>query len=243
VPTRPGSIRTKRRWRSAFVATCWITSAVGCSALAGYLVYATTGEVRRLTRAVPPAPAEVARDVVIRNVKDEAGNSASFRILLFTDEFRWRINSHTALENTSARFEFSDSMKAVLNDAREIICVGTSSEETATKVAPSKARAEEERRAARRAEQTALWVRQALTKPIPVRKLNVGLHTRTGKPAAETSDQRRMVIILVLDQDSNTNVDQALRSAMARESVRAPIFEALLTRYSLATGPTFTWVH
>ena len=29
---------------------------------------------------------------------------------------------------------------------------------------------------------------------------------------------------------------------MAQESVRAPIFEALLTKYSLGTAPTFTWV-
>ena len=58
----------------------------------------------------------------------------------------------------------------------------------------------------------------------------------------DTSDQRRMVIILVLDQDENTNIDQSLRSAMAGESVRAPIFEALLTKYSLGNADRFTWV-
>ena len=105
----------------------------------------------------------------------------------------------------------------------------------------SRRRSEEERRAARRAERIAVWVRGALSRPIPVRKLNVGHHLPTGR-AHDTSDQRRVVIILVLDRDEHTDVDQALRAAMARESTRAPIFDALLTQYSLATAPTFTWV-
>ena len=85
-----------------------------------------------------------------------------------------------------------------------------------------------------------MWVREALGKPIPVRKLNVGHHTPTGTD--DTSDQRRVVIILVLDHDDGADIDQSLRSAMAGESVRAPIFEALLTKYSLGGGRSFTWV-
>ena len=50
------------------------------------------------------------------------------------------------------------------------------------------------------------------------------------------------MIILVLDQDEDANIDQSLRSAMASQSVRAPIFEALLTKYSLGGGGSFTWV-
>jgi hypothetical protein len=50
------------------------------------------------------------------------------------------------------------------------------------------------------------------------------------------------VIILVLDRDERTNIDEALRAAMAQESVRAPIFDALLTQYSLTTATSFTWV-
>ena len=37
-----------------------------------------------------------------------------------------------------------------------------------------------------------------------------------------------MVIILVLERDDQTNLDQALRAAMERESARAPILDALL---------------
>ena len=125
-------------------------------------------------------------------------------------------------------------MKAVLNSASEIISVGASSEEIPPGTSFPQGRAQEERRAARRAEQIAVWVREALNRPIPVRKLNVGHHAPTGSD--DTSDQRRIVIILVLDQDDNTNIDQSLKSAMAGESVRAPIFEALLTKYSLGNA-------
>lgn len=189
---------------------------------------------------VTPTPPEIIKDVVIRNVKDSEGRRASFRILLFSDEFRWRINSFDSLEQGDRRPEFTTEMKAVLNSASEIICVGASSEEVPPGTSFQAGRAQEERRAARRAEKTAVWVREALNRPIPVRKLNVGHHAPTG--VDDTSDQRRMVIILVLDHDEDTNIDQSLKTAMAGESVRAPIFEALLTKYSLGNADRFTWV-
>ncbi len=76
---------------------------------------------------------------------------------------------------------------------------------------------------------------------MPVRKLNIGHHAPT-PGVRDTSDQRRVVIILVLDHDKDTNVDEALREAMLRESRRAPIFETLLTKYSLSSGEEFSWV-
>jgi hypothetical protein len=206
----------------------------------GWLGYSTVGEVRRLTRELPPTPPEVTRDLVVRNVGDLLGRRASFRILLFTDEFRWRLNSYQMLENRSS-LDFTPEMKAVLNDAEEIIAVGASSEEIPNGVTPTEGKAAEEWRAARRADQIAVWIRRALDKPIPVRKLNVGHHVSTGR-TGNTSDQRRVVIILVLDRDTNINIDEALRAAMQGESDRAPIFDALLTRYSLASGSSFTWV-
>jgi len=204
-------------------------------------VAVTLLEVRVLTRPLAPTPTEVVTDVVVRNAEDLVGRKASFRILLFTDEFRWRINSSDLLDSPNGRPEFTDEMKGVLNEAREIICIGASSEEIPSGVSYEVGRLTEERRAARRAEQIAIWVREALSKPIPVRKLNVGHHTPTGHPT-DTSDQRRVVIVLVLDHDEEANIDQALRDAMASESARAPVFDTLLTRYSLATGQAFSWV-
>jgi hypothetical protein len=206
----------------------------------GWLAGATAAEVRHAWYVVPTPP-EVVKDVTIRHAKDDEGNSASFRIMLFSDEFRWRINSFDAVEAEGGkRPQFTEEMKAVLNSASEIIAVGASSEEIPQGISFAAGRSSEEKRAARRAEKIAVWIREALNRPIPVRKLNVGHHAPTGTD--DTSDQRRVVIILVLDHDEDTNIDQSLRSAMASQAVRAPIFESLLTKYSLGGGSTFTWV-
>ena len=123
---------------------------------------------------------------------------------------------------------------------REIIVVGASSEEIVPGLSLEVGRKREEARAGKRAERIAMWVRQALSKPVPVRKLNVGHHTPTGDE--DTSGQRRLVIILVLANEEGANIDQALRAAMEGEAVRAPIFEALVSQYSLGGGSTFTWL-
>lgn len=214
------------------VTTAWIG--------AGVWLLADTALQARSAFMVVTRPPEVMQEVVIRNAKDDSGKRASFRIMLFSDEFRWRINSFDALEQAGKRPEFTPEMKAVLNSAREIICVGASSEEIPSGISFPEGRAAEEKRAGRRAEKIAVWVREALDHPIPVRKLNVGHHAPTG--SGDTSDQRRVVIILVLDQDEGANIDQSLKAAMAGEAVRAPIFEALLTKYSLGNADKFTWL-
>jgi hypothetical protein len=215
-------------------------AAAGWVVLGGWLVHATLGDLAH-TLAVRATPPEVLQDVIVRNAEDMLGRRAMFRVLLFTDEFRWRLASHDALNDGAADPQFTPEMKAVLNSAKEIICVGASSEELPSGASQTQGRVREEWRAGRRAEKIALWVRQVLSNPIPVRKLNIGYHAPT-RGDGDTSDQRRVVIILVLDHDEDTNIDQALRAAMARESMRAPIFETLLTKYSLASGPVFTWV-
>jgi hypothetical protein len=218
----------------------WCVSTLAAILFGGALTFATVNDVW-LARAVPPTPPEVKRDVIVTGASDASGHQASFRILLFTDEFRWRLSSAGVLENGSSSPVFTPEMKAVLNTAQEIICVGASSEEIAPGVAFEAGRTLEERRAARRAEQIAMWVRSALSRPIPTRKLNAGHHRPTLGIASDTSDQRRVVIILVLEHERGTNIDEALRTAMKSESVRAPIFETLLTQYSLASRPQFTW--
>jgi hypothetical protein len=234
----PTPVAPEPQWRSRTAAFTWYLSAIAFVLAGGCLLYASVVE---LGPSLRPKPREVARSVMVRNVPDLSGRRASFRILLFTDEFRWRLSSDVALENGLAQPEFTAEMKAVLNDAKEIICVGASSEEMPNGVSIEVGRAEEERRAGRRAEKIATWVRRAVSRPIPVRKLNIGHHTPTSRPG-DTSNQRRVVIILVLNRDEQTNIDQALRSAMAQESVRAPIFDALLTQYSLAGSTSFAWV-
>lgn len=237
----PSAVPVQRRWGSLFSTVAWSLSTLGFVVAGACLAYATVQEVDRLTRMSTPTPPEVATDVIVRNAKDAAGRRASFRVLLFTDEFRWRLSSYDELESENGAPSFTPEMKAVLNRAKEIIAVGASSEEIVPGLSPDAGRKREEARAGRRAEKIATWVRSALTSPIAVRKLNVGHHMPT-KSFKETSDQRRVVIILVLEREDGTNVDEALRAAMALESINAPIFEALLTRYSLSAAKAFTWV-
>jgi len=235
------SVPVKRQWQSLVSAVAWGLSTLAFVIGGVCLSYATVVEVDRLTKLTTPTPPEVANDVIVRNVHDRAGRRASFRVLLFTDQFRWRLSSYESLESRIEEPSFTPEMKAVLNRAKEIIAVGASSEEIVPGLSLDAGRAREEGRAARRAERIAMWVRKALSSPVPLRKLNVGHHMPT-KGSKETSDQRRVVIILVLEREDGTNVDEALRAAMALESVNAPIFEALLTRYSLSAAKAFTWV-
>jgi hypothetical protein len=237
----PSAVPVQRRWSSLLSGVAWGASTLAFVVAGVCLSYATVQEVSRLTRVTTPTPPEVSTDVIVRNVKDNAGRRASFRVLLFTDEFRWRLSSYDALESDNGEPTFTPEMKAVLNRAKEIIAVGASSEEIVPGLAVDEGRKREEVRAGRRAEKIAMWIRSALTTAIPVRKLNVGHHMPT-KGSKETSDQRRVVIILVLERENGTNVDEALRAAMALESINAPIFEALLTRYSLSAAKAFTWM-
>jgi hypothetical protein len=237
------NLAPERQWTSRRAAAVWFASLAVLIVSGGWMLYSTAAELRFLMRVELPTPPEVTRDVVVRDAPDAIGRRASFRILLFTDEFRWRLSSHAELDAVPDRPHFTAEMKTLLNSAEEVIAVGASSEEFAPGVSAKLGRATEERRAARRADRIALWIREVLSRPVPVRKLNVGHHAPTrGARAADTSDQRRVVIILVLEQDHGVDIDQALRAAMAKESIRAPIFEALLTRYSLSLGQSFAWV-
>jgi hypothetical protein len=237
------NLAPKRQFRTRNGAVAWFISLFALVVCSIGLAVVTAAELRYLRRAELPTPPEVTQDVVVRDAPDAIGRRASFRILLFTDEFRWRLSSHAELDAVPERPHFTDAMKTLLNSAEEVIAVGASSEEFAPGVSAAAGRAIEERRASRRAERIALWVREVLSRPVPVRKLNVGHHAPTRGPrGADTSDQRRVIIILVLERDDDVDMDQALRAAMAQESARAPIFEALLTRYSLAAGQAFTWV-
>jgi hypothetical protein len=221
---------SRARW---LLAVPWVVCGLGLAVL-------TAKEVK-LRWLQPPTPPEVVRDVTVHHVSDEQGRRASFRILLFSDEFRWKLSSYDAIEDGASFPQFSDEMKKVLDGAQEIICVGASSEEVPGGVSFQKGRTHEEWRAARRADRIATWVRQGLSRPVPVRKLNIGHHLPT-KNGRNTSDQRRVVVILVLEKDQDINLDESLRTAMMEEAERAPLLDSLLTDYSLGAGRAFTWV-
>ncbi len=148
----------------------------------GWLGVLTASELRYLW-STPPTPPEVTHDLTVNNSADQKGRLASFRILLFSDEFRWRLNSFDEIEHSATQPNFTPEMKAVLNSAEEIICHRRQLRRAAERRQLRRsASAQEERRAARRAEKIAVWVREVLDRPIPVRKLNVGYHKPTGEP-------------------------------------------------------------
>ena len=53
----------------------------------GWLFGETAGKARAAWLVVPTPP-EIVRDVTIRNSPDDDGRRVSFRIMLFSDEFR-----------------------------------------------------------------------------------------------------------------------------------------------------------
>src|SRR5258705_7719326 len=103
----------RQGWRSRTHAILWSLSTLAAVMFGGVLTFATVGDVWRV-RAVPPTPPEVKRDLIVKGAADTSGRQATFRILLFSDEFRWRLSSADTLENGSSSPLFTTEMKAVL---------------------------------------------------------------------------------------------------------------------------------
>ena len=139
---------SEHRWSSVLTRVTFGLSTAAFVIAGVGLSYATVLEVDRLTRVNTPKPPEVAHDVIVRNAKDQQGRRASFRVLLFTDEFRWRMSSYETLESSLDEPSFTPEMKAVLERAREIIVVGASSEEIVPGLSLESGRKREEARAA-----------------------------------------------------------------------------------------------
>src|SRR5262245_53305743 len=110
-------VQTVARYARYAVTTVWVV-------VGAWLLWSTSATVRAALLVVPRPP-EILKEVIVRNVPDEQGHKASFRIMLFSDEFRWRINSYSALDG-GTRPQFTPEMKAVLNSAKEVICVSAS---------------------------------------------------------------------------------------------------------------------
>jgi len=193
----------------------------------------------------PVKPHEVQRDDFVPDVTDSKGAHASFIIYLFSDEYKWRLGSWEELETGETRIPFTQQMQTNLNSAVEVICVGASSEEIRPGLSDEDGRREEESRARRRSETIAMWIRPQLFEHVRVRKLNIGYHTPErllGQIASETSDQRRIIIVLVLKEEDDVDLDSALRKSFEIEGTKHPIYETILTKYSLTKAARFTWL-
>ena len=148
--------------------------------------------------------------------KDKAGRRGAFDVVVLNKSFLWVRGSAEDLEKdgvTIPRAELAaavldDEVKGALTDAKEVITVGTASQEGDA--------AEEVARAERRAKQAATLISGAVAAATPIWTLNLGQYRDpcTNCETGGTSWQRPFIVIAVKETDPGTNVGEALTDAM-----------------------------
>ncbi len=157
--------------------------------------------------------------------KDKAGRRGSFDVVVLNKSFLWVRGSAEDLEKDGttiprdqlAAAVLDDEVRGALADAKEVITVGTASQEGIA--------AEEVARAERRAKQAASLVAGAVTAATPIWTLNLGQYR---DPCADcetggTSWQRPFIVIAVKETDPGTDLGEALADAMSgKEKLPSP---------------------
>jgi len=181
------------------------------------------------TAAIAPEQPEVRQTrnstVFAIEGKDKAGRRGSFDVVVLNKSFLWVRGSAEDLEKDGvviprdqvAAAVLDDEVKNALSDAKEVITVGTASQEGVA--------TEEVARADRRAKQAATLVSGAVAPSVPISTLNLGQYR---DPCANcetggTSWQRPFIVIAVKETDPDTNVGEALADAMSgKEKLPSP---------------------
>ncbi len=148
--------------------------------------------------------------------KDKAGRRGTFDVVVLNKSFLWVRGSAEDLEKDGRTIPRGELAAAVLDDevrnalagAKDVIAVGTASQEGSA--------AEEVARAERRAKQAATLVSGAVTGDIPIWTLNLGQYR---DPCADcetagTSWQRPFIVVAVKETDPGTEIGEALADAM-----------------------------
>jgi hypothetical protein len=157
--------------------------------------------------------------------KDKAGRRGSFDVVVLNKSFLWVRGSAEDLEKDGttiprdqlAAAVLDDEVRGALADAKEVITVGTASQEGIA--------AEEVARAERRAKQAASLVSGAVTAATPIWTLNLGQYRDpcTNCETGGTSWQRPFIVIAVKETDPGTDVGEALADAMTgKEKLPSP---------------------
>ncbi len=177
-------------------------------------------EARRMAREAPQAVESVRSTenstVFTIEGRDKAGRRGLFDVVVAKKEFLWVKGSAEELEKEGKVFKgqdiataiFDGEVTAALAGAREIIAVGTASQEGDS--------AQEKERAGRRAEATAALSKTAIAADMPVWSLNLGQY-RDPCAACETggtSWQRPFIVVAVKNMEDGTNLGEALADAM-----------------------------
>jgi hypothetical protein len=170
------------------------------------------------TAAIAPEDVRQTRNSTVFAIegKDTAGRRAAFDVVVLNKSFLWVRGSAEDLEKdgqTIPRAELAaavldEEVRAALADAKEVIAVGTASQEGNA--------AEEVARAERRARQAATLISGAVAPSVPISTLNLGQYR---DPCADcetggTSWQRPFIVIAVKEADPGTDIGEALADAM-----------------------------
>lgn len=155
--------------------------------------------------------------------QDKAGKRGTFDVVVARKQFLWVRGSSDQLEKAGRviskeelESEVLDAdVRAALEAAREIVAVGTASQEGNP--------AEETARAGRRAAKTADILTDAIPSSIPISALNLGQY-RGEKSAGGTDWQRPFMVITVKALEPGTVVGEALADAMTgKEALPSPM--------------------
>lgn len=182
------------------------------------------GEVE--TAAIEPEVRQTANSTVFAiEGNDKAGRHGAFDVVVLNKSFLWVRGSADDLEKDGqvlpraelASAVLDDEVRAALTDTREVIAVGTASQEGVA--------TEEMARAERRAKATAALIAGAIAPEVPIYTLNLGQYRDncTDCETGGTSWQRPFIVIGVKSADPDTNIGEALADAMTgKERLPSP---------------------
>lgn len=178
------------------------------------------------TAAIEPEVRQTANSTVFAiEGNDKAGRHGAFDVVVLNKSFLWVRGSAEDLEKDGqvlpraelASTVLDDEVRAALTDTREVIAVGTASQEGVA--------TEEMARAERRAKQTAALIADAIAAEVPIYTLNLGQYRDmcTDCETGGTSWQRPFIVIGVKSADPDTNIGEALADAMTgKERLPSP---------------------
>jgi hypothetical protein len=157
--------------------------------------------------------------------RDKAGRRGTFDVVVARKQFLWVRGSAEDLEKDGRKITGDELAGDVLDqevrdglaNAREIVAVGTASQEGDP--------AAEKARAGRRAVRTAEIVSTAVAPAVPVSSLNLGQYRESGSAAGSggTDWQRPFMVIAVKDLEEGTVLAEALADAMTgKEQLPSP---------------------
>lgn len=156
---------------------------------------------------------------VIQGV-DQNGRRADFDLIVADKEFTWERGSTERLMRADAamtkadieRVIFDPLVRARLEGAKQLIAVGTASEEGDA--------SKETYRAGKRAEQTASWLASVTSKDVPLYTLNLGQYKQPCEACntAQTDWQRPFLVVAVQRYAFGADIGEALADALSATS-------------------------